>query len=71
MFFVSSPSKVQQKFLEALGKEDGVLFSSFPSEFIDTITSESMHWWVDVTECKLVCRNLSTWRHVRLAEEQQ
>ena len=67
ILFFSSPSKVQQEFLEALRKEDGILLSS---EFVNAVTGQSMHRWIDVTECELISRNLSVWRHICLAKEQ-
>ena len=70
ILFFSSPSKVQQKFLEALRKEDGIFLSILPSEFVNAVTGQSMHRWIDVTERELISRNLSVWRHICLAKEQ-
>ena len=64
------PSKVEKKFLKTFCKEDSILVSRPSGQFVHSVTGQRVHWWIDVTERKLVGGNLSIRCHVCLAKEQ-
>ena len=68
---VNLPSEVEKQFLETLRQEHSVLVPSPLSHLVDPITDQCVYGRVDITECKLVGRDLPVWGHVGLAQEQQ